>query len=235
MLTLGFDTATEIGTVGLADGDQLLGEYTFKATESQSERLLSSIDLLLDKTGFGVSEVEKVAVSRGPGSFTGLRIGISTAKGLAAGLDAPLVGVPLTSCYYSRVDYYPGPVITLIKDRRDLVYVAGYDHDGEKVQEEESISIEKVTEGLIPRMVDSSRPVLVVGDGTPEHSEVLREAENTRLATGVNNYPSGLQIAFLGASAESGENELAVLEPLYAQRPIAEVNWKKQQAGGGTN
>lgn len=227
MLTLGFDTATEIGTIGLADGDQLIGEYSFKADESQSERLLASIDFLLDKTGSAISEVEKIAVSRGPGSFTGLRIGISTAKGLAAGLDIPLVGIPLTSCYYSRVDNYEGSVLTLIEDRRDLVYFAGYDRKGEKLLEEKSTSLENLKDELIPELNGSSRPVLLVGDAVPKHRDFLDGLENTVLAKGVNNYPSGLQIAFLGEEVEERMDALASLEPLYAQRPIAEINWKK--------
>lgn len=228
MLTLGFDTATKIGTIGLADGDELIGEYTFKASESQSEKLLSAIDDLLERSTVGVSELEKIAVSRGPGSFTGLRIGISTAKGLAAGLGIPLVGVPLTDCYYSRVGSYEGSVLTLIEDRRDLVYAAGYDRTGEKVLEERSVSIEKLGNELIPELKDDTSPLLLVGDGVPEHRDFFGELENTLIAEGVNNYPSGLQIAFLGEKAENREDELASLEPLYAQRPIAEINWKKK-------
>ncbi len=228
MLTLGFDTATKIGTIGLADKDELIGEYTFKATESQSEKLLSAIDNLLERSDVGVSELEKIAVSRGPGSFTGLRIGISTAKGLAAGLDIPLVGVPLTDCYYSRVDSYEGSVLTLIKDRRDLVYAAGYDRKGKKILEERSVSVEKLGNELIPELRDGSRPSLLVGDGVPAHREFLGGLENTLISQGVNNYPSGLQVAFLGEKSGEKGDELASLEPLYAQRPIAEINWREK-------
>lgn len=225
MLTLGFDTATEIGTVGLVDGEEVIGEYTFSASESQSEKLLASVDLLLKQTSVDISEVEKVAVSRGPGSFTGLRIGISTAKGLASGLDIPLVGVPLTDCYYSRVDKFPGHVFTLIKDRRDLVYTAGYDANGKKVLEERSVALGKLKDDLIPDLVSGSENLLLVGDGVPEHREDLSDINGAVLETGCNNYPSGLQIAFLGQEKVARDEALASLEPLYAQRPIAEINW----------
>jgi len=227
MLTLGFDTATEIGTIGLVDGEKVIGEYTFSASESQSEKLLSSVDLLLEQTSVEVSEIEKVAVSRGPGSFTGLRIGISTAKGLASGLDIPLVGVPLTDCYYSRVEKFPGPIVTLIKDRRDLVYMAGYASDGEKSLEERSVSLEKLKEDLIPGLISESESLLLVGDGVPEHREGLSDINGAVLEAGCNNYPSGLQIAFLGQEKAAGAEALASVEPLYAQRPIAEINWSK--------
>jgi len=225
MLTLGFDTATEIGTVGLVDGGEVLGEYTFQAGESQSEKLLSAIDLLLRELEKKVTDVKKIAVSRGPGSFTGLRIGISTAKGLAHGLEVPLVGVPLTNCYLSRVNNYSGPVFTLIKDRRNLIYLAGFDDRGEKVIEERSTSIEKLEEVIIDTTESSKYPVLLVGDAVPGHREKLRQIDKVRLTKGSLNYPSGLELAMLGESIEPEGNELASLEPLYAQRPIAEINW----------
>ena len=227
MITLGFDTATEIGTIGLVDGEKVIGEYTFSASESQSEKLLASVDLLLEQTEVEISEIEKVAVSRGPGSFTGLRIGISTAKGLASGLDIPLVGVPLTDCYYSRVEKFPGSVATLIKDRRDLVYMAGYDSKGQKTLEERSVSLEKLKEDLIPDLISEPGKLLLVGDGVPEHRKDLNDMNGAVLEAGCNNYPSGLQIAFLGQEEDARDEALASLEPLYAQRPIAEINWSK--------
>lgn len=227
MLTLGFDTATKIGTIGLVDGEEVIGEYTFSASESQSEKLLSSVDLLLEKTSVDISKVDRIAVSRGPGSFTGLRIGISTAKGLASGLDVPLVGVPLTDCYYSRVKKFPGPVATLIKDRRDLVYMAGYDDNGKKSLKERSVSLGKLKEDLIPELTNEPESLLLVGDGVPEHRDALNEVNQAVLEYGCNNYPSGLGIAFLGQKKEAQEEALASLEPLYAQRPIAEINWSE--------
>ncbi|MFB6214322.1 MAG: tRNA (adenosine(37)-N6)-threonylcarbamoyltransferase complex dimerization subunit type 1 TsaB, partial [Candidatus Bipolaricaulia bacterium] len=161
MLTLGFDTATDVGTIGLIDGEEVIGEFTFGADESQSERLLSSIDLLLEESDLDISDVGKIGVSRGPGSFTGLRIGISTAKGLAHGLEIPLVGVPLTTCYYSRVEYFPGPVYTLIKDRRDLVYYAEFNEAGKRMGEEESVSIGEIEERISLKKDDSSESALL--------------------------------------------------------------------------
>lgn len=227
MLTLGFDTATDVGTVGLIEGEKVIGELTFGADESQSEKLLPSIDLLLAESALDITDVEKIGVSRGPGSFTGLRIGISTAKGLAHGLDVPLVGVPLTTCYYTRVKHFPGPVYTLIKDRRDLVYYAGFDEDGVRMGEEESVSIGEIEEKINLQKDDPNGPVLLIGDAVPIHRNELSKIDNAILSEGELNYPSGLQVAFLGRNISAGEDELASLEPLYAQRPIAEVNWSQ--------
>lgn len=225
MLTLGFDTSTDIGSIGLVDGEDVKGEYSFAAKESQSERLLASIDLLLNETCSDISEIEKIAVSRGPGSFTGLRIGISTARGLTEGLQVPLVGISLTDSYYCRVESYPGPVCVLIKDRRNLVYTATFDKQGDKVLDEESISIENLEAKIASQLKRSTVPVLVVGNAVPAQREYLREARHLRLAQGTINYPSGLQIALLGEGRKASQDTQTDLEPLYAQRPIAEINW----------
>lgn len=227
MLTLGFDTATDVGTVGLIDGEEVVGEFTFGAAESQSERLLPSIDLLLGELDLNISDIEKIGVSRGPGSFTGLRIGISTAKGLAHGLEVPLVGVPLTTCYYSKVEYFPGPVYTLIKDRRDLAYYAGFNESGERIAEEESLPIDKIMKEISFEKNHPGESVLLVGDAVPEHRDKLSEINGAILAKDELNYPSGLQVAFLCSNIPEEGNELASLEPLYAQRPIAEINWNQ--------
>jgi tRNA threonylcarbamoyladenosine biosynthesis protein TsaB len=115
MLTLGIDTATEVGSVGLAAGPSAIGELTFPRRWDRAERLLQAVDRLLELSRVKVEDLELIAVSSGPGSFTGLRIGIATAKGLAQGLRAPLVGGPdghklcPTGRVLAREDLCPDP------------------------------------------------------------------------------------------------------------------------------
>lgn len=94
MLNLALDTATAWGRFALAEGDRLLGYLPVNVTGSYADALLPVVDRLLAEAGRELAEVGAVGVTRGPGSFTGLRIGVATAKGLAYGLGARLVGVP---------------------------------------------------------------------------------------------------------------------------------------------
>jgi len=234
MTTLGIDTSTNFGTIGLISGSKLIGEFTFHAKESQSERLLPNLDLLLEETNTELSQLNKIAVSIGPGSFTGLRIGISTAKGLAHGLRIPVVGVPLTDCYYSRVSNYNGPVCTVIKDRRNLVYYAVFNNKGKKILTEDSISIENLRTTLKNKFGrgNLSKSVLMVGDGLAQNLDSLKEFENVTFAKGSKlNYPSGAQVGFIGEKMDDNLNQLTTIEPLYAQRPIAELNWATNNKG----
>ncbi|MFP3953253.1 MAG: tRNA (adenosine(37)-N6)-threonylcarbamoyltransferase complex dimerization subunit type 1 TsaB [Candidatus Bipolaricaulota bacterium] len=231
MTTLGIDTSTRYGTIGLIANGDLKGEFTFNARESQSEKLLATLDTLLHEVEVQLDEISRIAVSIGPGSFTGLRIGISTAQGLAHGLGVTVVGITLTEAYYSRVRGYSGPVCTIISDRRNLVYYALFDEDGEKIRGEESTSIANLEGILEDNTGDRGHPVLLVGDGVAHNSGEFGQFNNSILAEGRLNYPSGAQIGFLGEKIDEGVDQITSIEPLYAQRPIAELNWVKKQKG----
>ena len=94
MTILGIETATMTGGVALLDEKRLISEYTLNVRTTHTARLMPALDQILKDSSVDKSEIDGVAISMGPGSFTGLRIGLATAKGLALGLDIPLLGVP---------------------------------------------------------------------------------------------------------------------------------------------
>jgi tRNA threonylcarbamoyladenosine biosynthesis protein TsaB len=221
VLTLGIDTATEIGAVALAFGSLAVGELTFSAKMSQAERLVEAIDRLLELHRLRVEELELLAISAGPGSFTGLRIGMATAKGLAQVLRAPLIGVPTAESYAHRVGFWPGPVYVLIHDRRNLVYVTEF-ATGAQVSTERVAEIEQI-------LAEKLEGRLFLGSGAELYREELAARGGT-VAPQALNLPSALEVALLGAArfAQSGRDELFTLEPRYLQRPLAELRIREK-------
>ena len=116
MLTLAFDTATDVATSALVDDGEVLGERT-----SHAVTLLEDVDALLRQSGTHTADVEGLAVGIGPGSFTGVRIGLSTARGLALALDIPVAGIPTLDALAAGA---PGAV-PVIDARRQEVFVPG--------------------------------------------------------------------------------------------------------------
>lgn len=114
MLILAFDTATDVATSALVDGDEVLGERTSRAVT-----VLEDIDALLRQAGAHTRELEGVAVGTGPGSFTGVRIGLATARGLALGLGLPVAGVSTLDALAAGA---PG-ALPVIDARRGEVFV----------------------------------------------------------------------------------------------------------------
>ncbi|HWM76502.1 MAG TPA: tRNA (adenosine(37)-N6)-threonylcarbamoyltransferase complex dimerization subunit type 1 TsaB, partial [Methylomirabilota bacterium] len=94
MRVLAVETSTLAGGAALLDGELVVGEYALDVSATHSERLMVAIDRVLTDAGWTVRDLEGLAVSVGPGSFTGLRIGLSTVKGLALALSIPIVAVP---------------------------------------------------------------------------------------------------------------------------------------------
>src|SRR5262249_11503882 len=136
MRVIGIDTASGAASVALVENGLLLSEETELSRDfpsdalrrssksNRAETLLPLIQLLFESTGVSLQDITGFALSIGPGSFTGLRIGLSTVKGLAYGWEIPVVGVSTLSAYAGRVTDYEGLICTLLDARKNEVYAA---------------------------------------------------------------------------------------------------------------
>lgn len=123
---LTIDTSTPAGSVALNRGDQLLGEILLNTPSNHTDRLLESLRQLLDNTGIELSEVDAFGVVLGPGSFTGLRVGVATVKGLALAMDKPVIGVSSLQTLAVQIPFSRFPVCGLLDARKKEVYAGMY-------------------------------------------------------------------------------------------------------------
>ncbi len=223
MLVLGLETAGEHGCVGLIHDDQVLSEIVFHAAMKHGERLLPAVEAALELAEIQKRDLTLIVTSVGPGSFTGLRIGLSMAKGLARALEVPLVGVSAFEAYAQRAAFWPGPIWVLLPDRRDWIYAAGYE-EGRAVRPPEALPLGEFLEGL-----KAPGRALFIGPGAELHRDAL-EGFGT-VVSPVMNRPSGVQIAQLGLERyrREGRDELYTLEPLYLQPPLAAEAPRRQE------
>jgi tRNA threonylcarbamoyladenosine biosynthesis protein TsaB len=170
MISLGVDTSTPAGSVALAEDDRILGEVNLAARGHHQERLLKAVDLLLDLSGLEVSRVEVLGVALGPGTFTGLRIGIATVKGLALARGIPAYGLSTLRAMALRHRGRGLPVAPLIDAGRREVYAAlyGFGEDGMRVLKEERGGppgdfLEELPPG----------PLFLCGDGAREYRDLI--------------------------------------------------------------
>lgn len=126
MNLLAVDTSTTSCSVALFNDGRLLAEAIYTAGKTHSRHLMSIIDRLLDRCSCRPGDVDGIAVTRGPGTFTGLRIGISTVKGLAAATGAKVVGVDSLAALAWPLTVVDGPVVAMIDARRGEIYHAGF-------------------------------------------------------------------------------------------------------------
>ena len=220
MIVLGIETATTICGAALVRDGVLAGEASLDARNVHAERLLEQIDDVLRGAGCTAADLGGIAVSSGPGSFTGLRIGMSVAKGLAYAGSIPLVGVStleaLARHAAARAGTGPGVTVLAVLDaRRDEVYCQLF-RNGEGGLEPEGEVADMTVADLRERI--AGRSVLAAGDGTQKAfgPEGAREA-GWRAAGGDAGACSAAEVALLGARmlAAGRRDDPATLEPRY--------------------
>ncbi|HIG73961.1 MAG TPA: tRNA (adenosine(37)-N6)-threonylcarbamoyltransferase complex dimerization subunit type 1 TsaB [Bacteroidetes bacterium] len=206
MRVLGIETATDVCAVGLVDGPRDLVDLALLKPRGHGARLAGLIEAALSAAGLTTADLDTVAVSAGPGSYTGLRIGVSTAKGLCLATGASLVAVPTLEAL-ARSAASSRLALAALPSRRGEIYAAVYEADGTTVCEPTALPLADL-EAWLPDAPD----LVVTG---PASGAVLDAV--TRGLTPIPGRPSGLTIARFGRQrAEAGHvNDVAAFEPAY--------------------
>ncbi len=235
-LILAVDTATSCSSVALTAGDvhsgELLASLTLNSKVTHSRRLLTAIDWLLSESKVSFTELDGLAVGLGPGSFTGLRIGMATIKGMAMATGKPLLGVSTLDALALRCSGEK-PVYALLDARKKEVYTACYRQDRQGVLrrqgEIQALSPERLAEEI-------SEPILMVGDGLFAYGPFFQERLGALLTMAPLplHYPSASAIGFLCCEQlEKGEvMELDSGVPLYVRASDAELSLLRKQEQG---
>jgi tRNA threonylcarbamoyladenosine biosynthesis protein TsaB len=226
MRILGIDTSTMIAGVGIIEDDRVLIDLRYDVKITYSEVLLSTIDLALRIVGLGAEKLDGFAISIGPGSFTGLRIGLSTVKGLCFASGKPLASVPSLDALASLSLFCRYPVVPLLDAKKNQVYAAIYDTgEGDLKRKSEYLVVD--IEELIKNI---SSETLFVGPGaTVYRKDLIRFlGEKARFAPHEQSLPSGACIARLGwGKIISGQvADIADLEPMYLRKSEAELKFR---------
>ncbi len=232
MITLGIETATPVCSVGLADGATILSVETAPPGRQHAERLLPMVEVALKSAGLVHQDVGGLAVSAGPGSFTGLRIGLSTAKGIALAADLPLALVSTLEGLASRlIGGERQRVCPMLDARRGLVYAGIYEvsRDGVAViVADRAMAFDRVIEEMI-------EPMVFLGEGATKFEEELTAVEGATVAPRELCDPDGGTIARLGAlQIEAGQIvDVDQAEPNYCRASQAERERAKERNGQG--
>jgi len=229
MKILALETATIAGSVAVVDDNKgLIGEVRVDVKVAHSERLMPSVEWLLNASGLSINDIDVFAVSIGPGSFTGLRIGLSTAKGLAFSTGKPLVPVKTLDAFARTLVYCSYPICPMLDARKNEVYAGLYRWENDlckKIMPETAISPEDLLNKL-----KGNGPVLFTGDGTLKYREVI-EATLKKDAVFAPSYrmsPSAssvAEIAFETLKQDDLPDPVSII-PFYIRKSEAELLWK---------
>ena len=222
MILLALETATGTCGVAVLRDDAVIAQAHLHRPRVHSERLTPLVEDILDHAGVAAKALDAVAVSMGPGSYTGLRIGVSTAKGWAMAADAALVGVPTLDAYAAQLRSVvaSGDVVCALLDaRRDEVYAGAYRMTTDGMEEHAPTKALPV-EALSDWIGDVAGRLWLVGDGAPKAQESLGtvEAPHTLVPSG-DVPPSAAWVARRGRQrlAAEGPDDVATFEPFYVK------------------
>lgn len=174
MRILAIDSSGLVATVAILEDDQTIAEYTVNYKKTHSQTLLPMLDEIVKMTEFDLSTVDAIAVAGGPGSFTGLRIGAATAKGLGLALNKPLIHIPTVDGLAYNLYGTAGLICPIMDARRSQVYTGLYRFENDEfqvVEQQMAISLQE----LVEKLNQYGEKVTFLGDGVPVYKEELKK------------------------------------------------------------
>ncbi|MDO4288480.1 MAG: tRNA (adenosine(37)-N6)-threonylcarbamoyltransferase complex dimerization subunit type 1 TsaB [Eubacterium sp.] len=225
MKILAVDTSTIVATAAVVSEEKLICETVVNYKKKHSEKLLPAIDHMLADAGLTIQEMDAFAIVSGPGSFTGLRIGMATVKGFAQALNKPVVTVSTLEALAYNLPYASGVVCPILDAQRDQVYTGIYRFDlqGEMTCElEDSVMSASELMGILENYADA--PIYLLGDGVPRFYDTIAEAipvikvlphlsMNRASSAGM----LAVKRALAGETTDYKSAELTYIRPSYAE------------------
>lgn len=230
MKILSLDSSTESATCAVLEDDRLLGEITFNYKKQHSVVLMSMIDSLLKNLKLDIASIDGFVVSKGPGSFTGLRIGASVIKGLSQGTGKPFVGISSLDALAYNLAYTSGIICPILDALRGNVYTALYtfvDNKLHMISEHMVISIED----LISLLSKHNQSICFIGDAVPKFKDDLSSSiQNVRFAPTHLNLVRASSLGELGLNLLSSgiHDDLYTFAPFYLRKSQAEREYDKK-------
>lgn len=230
MLILGIDTATTQCSCAIGGHEGVLALVESARTRRHAENLVPAISVALDHAGVQLAEVSVVAVDVGPGLFTGLRVGLATAKAIAVATGVPMIGVSSLDLLAHRVRFTRRLIAAVVDARRGEVFHAFYRPVPGGVQRVSEPRVAPPSD-VVSEVVARGGDVLFVGDGAVQYREEFANLAGVEFADRGESLPSAgalVQLAHARALREEFVQPSEIV-PLYLRRPDAEINWMTRE------
>ncbi|RLP97549.1 tRNA (adenosine(37)-N6)-threonylcarbamoyltransferase complex dimerization subunit type 1 TsaB [Geobacillus stearothermophilus] len=232
MKILGIDTSNMPLGIAVADGDVIKGEFITSVKRDHSVRTMPAIESLLRQCGMAPNELDLVVVAKGPGSYTGVRIGVTIAKTLAWSLGIPIAGVSSLEVLAANGRYFPGLLVPLFDARRGQIYTGLYRYEDGALrclEADRIVAADEWADHLRRRGED----VLFIGADAPVYSELFRSRLGGRffMTPPLLTLPRPSELIMLGKEKEHENPHTFV--PNYIRLAEAEAKWLAKQKGDG--
>ncbi|HVF53023.1 MAG TPA: tRNA (adenosine(37)-N6)-threonylcarbamoyltransferase complex dimerization subunit type 1 TsaB [Actinomycetota bacterium] len=228
MLVLGIETSTPQASVAIGSEQGVVASALVSRGASYNEFLLPAIRFCLDEAGLGYRNIGGVAVSLGPGLFTGMRVGIATAKTLAQTLSVPIVGMASLDLVAYELRYSAKTICAVLDARRNEVFHAFYRSSPGGIQRMSEYRVER-PERLAVGIESRREEVLMVGNGSLLYRNMFEDLEPVEMGTMSNSFPDARALVELALPRMYREDfdSLYHLKPLYLRRSAKPIEWER--------
>jgi tRNA threonylcarbamoyladenosine biosynthesis protein TsaB len=226
VLILGIDTATQQAGCAIGGYEGVLGSVQIAHGRRHAENLAPSVEFLCRQSGISLSEISVIAVDIGPGLFTGLRVGIASAKAFAQALNIPMIGEASLDLLAFEARHRGKLIVSAIDARRSEIYSARYRAVPGGLQRIGDYQLGS-PEDLASELSATREEILLVGDGARRYSELFTDCAKVEIADAGWSYPSAAALVQLAHPKAVREEFVSPseIQPMYLRKPDAEINW----------
>ena len=231
MKILGIDTSSMAASVAVIEYNKLICEYTINTKKTHSQKLMPMIENMLGLSDLNVREIDAIAVCEGPGSFTGLRIGMATAKAIAHVNDIPVIGVNSLEALAANMNLCDKKICSILDAQRNQVYTGRYQYEGTKLVEIKEIGIQQIDE-LLEELAQSGEQWILVGEAVYKYEDKIIEISNIEIPAASNNVTkAGSLCSVAKVKFDEGKDifDCYTVNPLYIRKSQAEEQYEEKQ------
>lgn len=234
MFVLGIDTATRVAGAAVAGEDRLISERLIHNLLTHSQNIIPMISQVMEDAGLKPADLHGIAVTGGPGSFTGLRIGMSAAKAMGLALNLPVISVSTLKALAWNLYRAEGLICPILDAKKNEVYTCVYRSGDSGLEEVMSPAALSPGQLVVHLNEFGAEKVNFLGDGAPVYGDTIKAAlgERALFAKMINAFPRAGAVAELGlAKLRAGSlADPTFLQPVYLRRSEAEITWEQKQA-----
>ena len=221
MKILGIDTSTMAANVAVLEDDKLICEYTINTKKTHSQKLMPMIENMLKLSDLDIKEIDAIAICVGPGSFTGLRIGMATAKAMAHVNNIPLIGVNSLEILGANMDLCNRNICSILDAQRNQVYMNKY-----------ILKDYKAIDELLEEISSSNEDWVLVGEAVYKYKEKIEEISNITIPSPANNITKASTLCFVARDKMLANDQVYNcynINPMYIRKSQAEEQYEEKQ------
>ncbi|RDY23249.1 tRNA (adenosine(37)-N6)-threonylcarbamoyltransferase complex dimerization subunit type 1 TsaB [Romboutsia maritimum] len=230
MKILGIDTSSMAASVSVIEDDKLICEYTVNTKKTHSQKLMPMIENMLKMSDLKINEINAIAICVGPGSFTGLRIGMATAKAIAHVNNLPIIGVNSMEILAANMDLCDKKICSILDAQRNQVYTAKYKFEEGKLIEIESVDVIEI-ENLLKELSSNDDEWILVGEAVYKYKDMIKEIQNISIPAPSNNVTKASSLCSVAINKYNENKDVHdcyTINPMYIRKSQAEVQYEEK-------